>query len=309
MESKFPELRLCELSTKAHRLATLGYPGWRESYFAKYGNSKENDMLAKADPDILDSAAVTAISGQKRRASEDLAGSSDQKKLKVAHRRRSHKAIPTASPEHSPAPSPVDTNQLPPPRDSQSTAPPIAAHPTAAPEAVSAVASSLAQPSPMSPIVPSVLKPALEPAATPTLFTPTPSSSSTPVTRQAEYVPLQPPPVLAVAATELVSQKPSKTQVDNPLASLGVITVPVTRQLFVESKQRDDDKKTTKSKPKVTYLRASKSKSARNLCLIDYISKHGKVTKDVFDKYFGALAPEELKIYTERSKAILDLKD
>ncbi|KAJ7327675.1 hypothetical protein DFH08DRAFT_816505 [Mycena albidolilacea] len=47
----------------------------------------------------------------------------------------------------------------------------------------------------------------------------------------------------------------------------------------------------------------SNAKTARGLCLQDYICTNGSVLKRVFDTYFNSLLPADLKIWEERSAA------
>lgn len=69
METAFPELRLCESSCKAHRVATLIYAGW---------NPPPPDKSLKDKPDIDDSNALKALAPTKnkgkRKASASVSG-------------------------------------------------------------------------------------------------------------------------------------------------------------------------------------------------------------------------------------------
>ncbi|KAJ7506330.1 hypothetical protein B0H11DRAFT_2327388 [Mycena galericulata] len=56
----FPELQLCELDYKAHRIATIIYPGWH----------KKMKQEPKLEPDILEAEASGVVAGTKRVASE-----------------------------------------------------------------------------------------------------------------------------------------------------------------------------------------------------------------------------------------------
>ncbi|KAJ7732353.1 hypothetical protein DFH07DRAFT_144105 [Mycena maculata] len=82
MESQFPELRLCEFSSKANRIATLTYSGWRDPYFEKHGN---RTTVTKADPAVVDSNAEAVVSGTKREATDSLPQSAPKKRKKKKH--------------------------------------------------------------------------------------------------------------------------------------------------------------------------------------------------------------------------------
>ncbi|KAJ7106167.1 hypothetical protein C8R44DRAFT_745256 [Mycena epipterygia] len=70
----FPELQLCELDCKSHRIATLSFPGWYKSYSAGHES--------KADPDELDTKAMAVVSGSKRSPSGNPDGEHILKKSK-----------------------------------------------------------------------------------------------------------------------------------------------------------------------------------------------------------------------------------
>ncbi|KAJ6553784.1 hypothetical protein DFH09DRAFT_1495356 [Mycena vulgaris] len=79
IEKEYPELRLCAFSSKVHRLATVGYPGWAKAYFLK--NGPPPGVLVKTDPSTTESEAAAVVSG-KREAPDVPADAPKPKKPK-----------------------------------------------------------------------------------------------------------------------------------------------------------------------------------------------------------------------------------
>ncbi|KAJ7936767.1 hypothetical protein B0H13DRAFT_1853188 [Mycena leptocephala] len=125
------------------------------------------------------------------------------------------------------------------------------------------------------PSVPLTRAPSIPPTRTPT--SPTPAPSAPPV-----HAPSVPPSTASSTAVAPVmsSNAPGTSVVDDPLSFLG------------EGNEKKARKKQDGTK-----------KSTTSLCLADYVAKHGKVTKEVFDPYWKSLSREELKGWEERSAA------
>ncbi|KAJ7702524.1 hypothetical protein B0H14DRAFT_3648863 [Mycena olivaceomarginata] len=121
-------------------------------------------------------------------------------------------------------------------------------------------------------------------------------------------------PVSATPQATVPAAGPSTSRVENPLAFLGDPKGPTTRAEFVagtsgggvKKKPGPRSNKTDQQSgdsTKTVILHKSNAKTARGLCLQDYIRTNGSVPKQVFDTYFNSLLPADLKIWEERSAA------
>ncbi|KAJ7786921.1 hypothetical protein B0H14DRAFT_2629987 [Mycena olivaceomarginata] len=121
-------------------------------------------------------------------------------------------------------------------------------------------------------------------------------------------------PVSATPQATVPAAGPSTSRVENPLAFLGDPKGPTTRAEFVagtsgggvKKKPGPRSNKTDQQSgdsTKTVILHKSNAKTARGLCLQDYIRTYGSVPKQVFDTYFNSLLPADLKIWEERSAA------
>ncbi|KAJ7138749.1 hypothetical protein C8R43DRAFT_955226 [Mycena crocata] len=324
MELKFPELRLCEFSSKAHRIATLGYSGWKTKYFEEHGYPK--GAIKSEDVDETKMASTS-----KREASERPAGEPLPKKTKAEKKRdsKNHKrpqepvTAPTADAQDNILTQPtIDDTPTPvvPPIADLSTTPQILPEPT-----VSAPAARHEQPA-TAPATdyerPSSPPHASEPR-TDLMIIDSPPPPASPIENplimlaaQASRIdnPLDAPVVQAsrvlpveTALGAQVAQASKGSQIENPLAALlGEATGPTTRAEFVEVKpsKKASQKNAVASSfgtKKVTYLRATNSITPRNLCLKDYIVQNGPVTKEVFDPHWKSLGSEPKKVFETKS--------
>ncbi|KAF8130015.1 hypothetical protein K438DRAFT_1788898 [Mycena galopus ATCC 62051] len=304
MRRFFPELQLCELDFKAHRIAINIYPAWH----ARFATAEETPAPA---PKRSASEAPESEPAKKKprgRKTAQQSGSADDL-LPPADPTSAHSdsAVPISSlapSASSSAPPPVLTpapvSIAPSPSVISALQPSHSSVPPPAPPLVSPPSQSIVVPSPvdLSAATVAVNKDILPrevdsdlplaPASGPSTGTPTTtaagSSTRTP-------------------ATTAVGAGAAVTAVNNPLMFLGDSTAPTTRADFIAdvAKPKAKSKKDTKS-DEVKYIRPNKTKSARNLCLIDYIEKReiplpGKVQSDVFDRYYGGLTKEELKVF------------
>ncbi|KAJ7182569.1 hypothetical protein C8R43DRAFT_1116204 [Mycena crocata] len=320
MELKFPELRLCEFSSKVHRIATLGYSGWKTKYFEEHGYP--SGAIKSEDVD-----ETKMVSAGKREASERPAGEPLPKKTKAEKKRdsKNHKrpqepvTAPTSDAQDNILTQPtIDDSLMPvvPPIADLSTTPRILPEPT-----FSAPAARHEQP-------------ATAPAADHEHPAPPPHASEPHIDLMIVDVP--PPPVSTVEnpLEMLAVQALRVTQIKNPLdvpvmqasrvpqarsntpliprwrrlrkvlraALLGEATGPTTRAEFVEVKlskkatQKNAVASSSGTKQKVTYLRATNSITPWNLCLKDYIIQNGPVTKEVFDPHWKSLVSEQKKL-------------
>ncbi|KAF8134714.1 hypothetical protein K438DRAFT_1997609 [Mycena galopus ATCC 62051] len=281
----FPELRRCELDYKAHRIATDIYPSWIKK-------NKDDSGSVKVEPDIDDEDAVApaaVVVGNKCSAAEPL--------------------TTTAVSE---APSTTSVSEVPP-------ATTVSVLPSMVITSVSTV-----PPAP-SPLSPSTTTPSATSISSASLESPLMPSPPLANTASAEGIPLPlvnvemgPPPAqnhsastatpttagsstTAAAATMATAAQaqagPSLSTVDNPLAHLGASTMPTMRSDFVAG---GSGSKKPKDGP--VWMRPTKSKTPRNLCLQDYIAKNSKVTNEVFIPYYEALTPAELKRWQDASE-------
>ncbi|KAJ7131573.1 hypothetical protein C8R43DRAFT_1133788 [Mycena crocata] len=307
MELKFPELRLCEFSSKAHRIATLGYSGWKKKYFEEHGYP--SGAIKTEDVDKTEMASTG-----KREASERPAGEPLPKKTKAEKNQESKNHKRPQEPVTAPTPDAqdniltqptIDDTPTPvvPPIADLSTTPQILPEPTlSAPAArheqpATAPAADYERPSP---------PPHASEPQTDLMIIDSPPPPASPIENplimlaaQASRVtqidnPLDAPVVQASrvenALGAQVAQASKGSQIENPLAALlGEATGPTTRAEFVEVKpskktiQKNAVASSSGTKQKVTYLRATNSTTPRNLCLKDYIIQNGPVTKEVFE--------------------------
>ncbi|KAJ6537637.1 hypothetical protein B0H19DRAFT_1180537 [Mycena capillaripes] len=313
MRFLFPELRLCEHDYKSHRIATSIYPGW----YSSYTNSN-----SKIEPEVLDNAAAAVIAGDSKRPASDPPNEEPApKKLKQMSKPKVKSKSRSGASTGAPLPS---VSALAPPPESLSHGtdlPPIpasfssdvAAKPSTPDTVPSASSSAVSAALPPATAVPSTVTPWLPalPAAAPppNAATPSPVTISTPaIPDLVSSIPSAAQPT--VAATQVLPATGST--VNNPLAYLSEPAGPTTRAEFVEKTANKDAKKDakvkehtssksseggTESKPatKMTWLRATTSTTTRNICLKHYIKTVGKVTKAVFDKYYGDLSEEAHK--------------
>lgn len=108
MRLAFPELRLCELDCKSHRIATLSYPGWFRTSSAKH--------VSKVDPDDLDEQASAVVSGTKRKPSQGPDDERATKKMKTKSKKHVSAPVSAAAPSVPPSrPSLHCQLQFPPP--------------------------------------------------------------------------------------------------------------------------------------------------------------------------------------------------
>ncbi|KAF8167054.1 hypothetical protein K438DRAFT_2064773 [Mycena galopus ATCC 62051] len=326
MRCDFPELRRCELDYKAHRIATDIYPSWIKKH-------KNDSGSVKVEPDRDDEDAVApaaVVVGNKCSAAEppdDAA--SPKKKPKPTRKTGGRKSTTTASSVPSPAPSILSVPLTTPPAmplttitvseapltTSVSEVPPAT---TVSPLPSMVITSVSTTPPAPSPLSPSTTAPS--PTSISSTHLQSPSIPSLPLadTASAQEIPsplvnveMGPPPAqnhsasiatpaavgsstTAAAATAATAAQaragPSSSSVDNPLAHLGSSTMPSMRSDFVAG---GSGSKKPKDGP--VWMRPTKSKTPRNLCLQDYIAKNGKVTNEVFMAYYEALTPAELK--------------
>ncbi|KAJ7023616.1 hypothetical protein C8F04DRAFT_1193253 [Mycena alexandri] len=271
-----------------HCIATNIYPGW----YSSYTNSNSN----KIEPDVLEAAATAVVAGDSKRRAADSPDEEPSKSRSVAAT-----SLPTASapPEslcHGTDPPPIPT----------SLSSDAAAKPST-PETVPSISSS-----------------AVCAALPPTTAVPSTAAPSSPVLP----APATPPPTAATmspvtistpAVTDPVSSIPSAAQTtggsctspacdgfdrrlpcrpDLPQA-VGIEgdEGPKGEMRNMKAKESANSKSSeggTESKPaaKITWLRATTSMTTRNICLKHYIKRIGKVTKVVFDNYYGDVSEE-----------------
>lgn len=260
MERVYPELRLCEFSSKAHRLATLGYSGWAKSHFSKHGSPP--GVLVKIDPNTMESDAAAVVAG-KRKASEYPSDAPRPKKTKqkTPKIKLTTEPNPTAA-AMSPPPLPPTHAQSPPPLPPTQAQEPLPHSPLTL--LVDTAQTQLPLPLPSSETPPTTI-PAVEPAppqspepltnppATPLpllqLATAPPAHVPVPITTGSQV--WQPYPATAAYKannTRFRSTTPCKCFVTDPIsiepqflcysASLGEPIVPVARAEFVESQNK-----------------------------------------------------------------------
>ncbi|KAF8155058.1 hypothetical protein K438DRAFT_1777937 [Mycena galopus ATCC 62051] len=335
MRRFFPELQLCELDFKAHRIAINIYPAWH----ARFATVEE-----------------TPAPAPKRSASE--APESEPAKKKPRGRKTAKQSgstddlLPPADPTSAPSASAVPISSLAPSASSSAPPPvlaPVLVSITPSPSVISAPQpshSSLPPPAPplVSPPSQSSMVPSpvdlsaatvavnknmeldsdlpIAPASGPSMSTSAgmaagPSeSTSAPATAAG--------PSMSAPATTAVGAGPAVTAVDNPLAFLGDSTGPTTRADFIADVTKPKQERREVGPGKIyppeqdqvgeasAYRLADSEDRAdalldRNLCLIDYIEKKeiplpGKVQSDVFDRYYSGLTKEELKVWADKSK-------
>ncbi|KAJ7939210.1 hypothetical protein B0H13DRAFT_2300961 [Mycena leptocephala] len=324
MRREFPELRLCDFDYKAHRIATMTFPNWVKNY--------KNPSSIKAEPDIEDDVSIT-----KQPASDPPDGEPVSKKKNVGKPKPQKTRTSNSLPAPASTPSTTTTTIPPtrPPSVPLTRAPSIPltrtpSSPTRAPSAPPVRAPSV--PPSIASLVPT------DPNCVPfadsmllagaTLILPA-SSVPIPAVSGCSSSSTAAPPVLApsapiltqlntsaassasstTAAPVISSNAPGTSVVDDPLSFLGEASGPSSRTEYVASivmvtkrrKKQDGTKKGESAKP--AYLRVPTTNTARALCLADYVAKHGRVTKEVFDPYWKSLSREELKAWEERSAA------
>ncbi|KAJ7640022.1 hypothetical protein DFH06DRAFT_1430639 [Mycena polygramma] len=297
MELTFPELRLCEYSCKAHRIATLVYPGWYSSQI------KKNTLhtTAKPDPNDTDDDAARILSEHKRQASQPVAEEPDPKRNKKVSKK--HKAAANA-------PAPAAASRI---EDPSTAVDPVTSVANGVPTPSDSVpAPVLSPPAPLvSPSTPASSTPSFvldtasvrtDVASTSSLAIP-PNTVFPPATASTAKESLDAPATEAPPAHALPSTTPvpaPATQVDNPLAALGNPMGPTARGDYVSNLLADPKGK--RPSTKVNYLRpTSSSITARNLCLADYVNKRGRVTKEVFDLYYNGLSAESKQVFITKS--------
>ncbi|KAF7371531.1 hypothetical protein MVEN_00007900 [Mycena venus] len=327
MRRFFPELQLCECDYKAHRIATLIFPN-----FIKRCNVKIKEEI-KEDSDVTDTAAAAVVAGEKRAASEAPDDEPAPKRTAASGRKPSSKSKPklktTKTSAKSSLPAPAALSAAPEPVSAAPVSPPPAPAPATtepAPPLPPAAPSQPAQPSqpalpshptppshPVQPIIvstpPATTLVSVAPAGTLSMgndanLAPAINDTDTagPPTATGP-IPVT-PQVTALAA--------GKSTVENPLAFLGDPKGPTTRADFVAGTSAGPVKKKPGARSNKTdqhsgdstkplILHKSNAKTARGLCLQDYIHAHRSVAKPVFDTYFGSLPPADLKMWEERS--------
>ncbi|KAJ6629239.1 hypothetical protein B0H10DRAFT_1940086 [Mycena sp. CBHHK59/15] len=277
MRVEFPELRLCDLDYKLHRIATDIYPGWSKSYFKKHGSIKRS----KVDPAFVDQQASDLISGAKHEALEPPAAEPVAKKWKKTqssctqmkpNKTLTETALDAATPSMGRCPR---CDMVPQPAAPLTVSSAMA---SAAPE----TAANLGRPVLISKVFPMTSHDAV---IVPTAVATTPEMVK-------NIQDLKPPSAAA-------SPKP----IPNPMKRVsegfpGKSTGPTTRLDFVETTSKKDQKKKSLSAPgpaktsasvsgKISYLRVTNSTKPR-------------VTKVVFDAYMANLSPAELKPHPKR---------
>ncbi|KAJ7893764.1 hypothetical protein B0H13DRAFT_2339581 [Mycena leptocephala] len=324
MHREFPELRLCDFDYKAHRIAAMTFPNWVKNY--------KNTSSIKAEPDIEDDVLIT-----KRPASDPPDDEPVSKKKNVGKPKRQKARTSYSLP--APASTPSITTTIPPTRPPSvplTSAPSIPAtrtsSPTRAPSAPPVRAPSV--PPSAASLVPTDAN--CVPFADSMLLagaTLIPPASSVPIPAGSgcSSSSTAAPPVLApsapiltqlnmsaassvsstTAAPVISSNAPGTSVVDDPLSFLGEASGPSSRTEYVASivhgnekkarKKQDGTKKGESAKP--AYLRVPTTNTARALCLADYVAKHGRVTKEIFDPFWKSLSREELKAWEVRSAA------
>ncbi|KAF8164359.1 hypothetical protein K438DRAFT_1775514 [Mycena galopus ATCC 62051] len=331
MRRVFPELQLCELDYKSHRIAINIYPAWHAKFLEetpapapkrsaseapenepakkKYrGHKKANqsgsadDPLPPADPASAPSASAVPI-------------------LSLAPSASSSAPPPVSAPAPvsiAPSPSVISAGpipQLPPPAvpllstASQSIRLPSPVHLSAAVTKNLPIQMEVDSDNPLAPTSGSSTSTPAATAAGP--------SMSTPVAKAAG-------PSTSKPAAAAVGAGPAVTAVNNPLAFLGDSTAPTTRADFIadvaKPSQEQEGHEVGRGKiypPKQdlvgeasVYGLAEDCADAlldRNLYLIDYIEKKeiplpGKVQSDDFDRYYSGLTKEEMKVWADKSK-------
>ncbi|KAF7357949.1 hypothetical protein MVEN_00841500 [Mycena venus] len=323
MRRFFPELQLCERDYKAHRIATLIFPNF----------IKRRDVKIKEDSDVMDTAAAAVVAGEKRAASETpddepapkrtaASGRKPKSKPKLKTMKISAKPSLPAPAALSAAPEPVSAAPVSlPPAPAPATTEPAPPLPPAAPS----------QPAPPSqPALPSHPTPPSHPAH-PILVSTPPATTLVSVApagtlsmgNDANLAPAinntdtaGPPTATGPipVTPQVTALAAGKSTVENPLAFLGDPKGPTTRADFVAGTSAGPIKKKPGARSnkmdqqsgdgtKPVILHKSNAKTARGLCLQDYIHAHGSVAKPVFDTYFGSLPPADLKMWEERSAA------
>ncbi|KAF7356060.1 hypothetical protein MVEN_00935800 [Mycena venus] len=269
----------------------------------------------KEDSDVMNTAAAAVVAGEKRAASETPDDEPAPKRTAASGRKPTPAAL-SAAPEPvsaapvslPPAPAPATTEPAPPlpPAAPSQPAPPsqpaLPSHPTPPSHPAHPILVSTPPATTLVSVAPAGTlsmgnDPNLAPAInnTDTAGPPT-ATGPIPVT----------PQVTALAA--------GKSTVENPLAFLGDPKGPTTRADFVAGTSAGPVKKKPGARSnkmdqqsgdgtKPVILHKSNAKTARGLCLHDYIHAHGSVAKPVFDTYFGSLPPADLKMWEERSAA------
>ncbi|KAJ7125552.1 hypothetical protein C8R43DRAFT_1135395 [Mycena crocata] len=290
MRRYFPELMLCELDYKAHRIATLIFSGWIKTFL------RDNEL--KVEPGLADEEAEETVAGKKKRSASQPPEDEPAPKRKSNSNSKPRNPAPAAAPLPQPSPpspvaapasrvvdTPSNTEPTSKRTDSMDTEP-VRRLPIASLSVGTSAMTGTA--------------PAVDHSAAPA-----PLEAAPP---QRAVSAGQAVPPRAVSAVEPILTTTYTEQVDDPLAALGNSTAPLTRTEFVEKATRKDAPKATRAKKnkaantegegmarqeKIVYLRASGSKTARNLCLMDYITKKGRVTKAQFDPYFDNLSAED----------------
>ncbi|KAJ7240823.1 hypothetical protein B0H12DRAFT_1134162 [Mycena haematopus] len=331
MRRLFPELQLCELDYKSHRIATIIYSAWSKKY-VKPGIKMEDIKAEDADDTDDDDDEIKAATqdaesvGQKRSAPTPQIPS--QYPRRANHRSPQTKPLQATHPDPNLILASTESSSALAPSASSSTLPLLASSPQSC---VPPPTASLPLPPPTSSL-PLPLPTALLPLSPPTALLPPPlvpqppapsAPASIPASLFAE-LPLPPSASVAPSPLDILARaavrahdatadtdgqdKQTTANTEEPQrmtgtpavavagpAHLGNPSAPTTRMDFVAGSSKNTKSSAT------GYLRPTHTSTARNLCLKNYIENHGKVTKEVFDKYFTSLNPTELKVFTDAS--------
>ncbi|KAF8127107.1 hypothetical protein K438DRAFT_1949111 [Mycena galopus ATCC 62051] len=307
MRRFFPELHLCELDYKSHRIAINIYPAWH----AKWVAETSPPALKRSASQAPEGEPAKKYRGRKKAnqssSADDLLPPADQTSALSAS------GVPTSSslsalssaPPQVLAPTPVSIAPSPSvisaPQPSHSSLPPPAP-PLVSPPQSSVVPSPTVDLSAVTVAVKKNIPIQMEvDNDLPIVPASSPSTSTLAATAAG--------PSTSAPATTAVGAGPAVGVVDNPLAFLGDTTAPTTRADFIAdvAKTKAGKSKKDAKADQVKYVRPNKTKSARNLCLIDYMEKNniplpGKVQSDVFDQYYSGLTKDQKKAWADKSK-------
>ncbi|KAJ7245103.1 hypothetical protein C8J57DRAFT_1524598 [Mycena rebaudengoi] len=275
----FPELRLCELDYKVHRIATDNYSGWRNGYFEKYG-----PCVVKVEPELEECAASQVVSGRKRKISERAADTVPHILKRQKSTTRS-KAVPKA-----PAAKPVKRAETP-------------------------VAESPVEPA----MIPILLSPSpeLSPLSVLAGAASTLAENHVPLLDRSNLTlhPDSPPPLPPADVSTSKSPTTSTTALaKNPVASTSTAispsAAPSSSAATAAAAEKPNESESTSSASSVAVIAKQPNESEivnpLNLCLLDYIDTNGKVTKEVFDEYYKNLSQKEKEGYKKRSQDTAD---